>query len=444
MTHSQQTTLEKRVISKVGWRIVPFVFILYIVNYIDRANIGYASLQMNSELALTSQAFGLAAGLFFIGYFLAEVPSNVFLAKFGARKWIARILLTWGALAVVMGFVQNDIQLYIVRFLLGVAEAGFFPGIIVYLGAWFPARHKATMISFFVASIPVSYIISSPLSTWIMSNVSWFDMSGWRWMFVLEGIPAVLLGFVCLFFLIDSPAQAKWLTIEERGWLLGELQADADAVKDSAVKLSVWKTIINPKVLYLSTIYFIYQVGSLGVGYWLPKIISGLSDSLSTIQIGLIGMIPYIVAAVVMVVWSRNSDRTGERQMHCWLPLGASAISMFLAAWMQSPVLVIAAITLALTGLYAFKSPFWVVPNRFLDAATAGTAVAVINSIGNLGGFVGPYAQGVIVDGAGSARAGLYFFGILLVIATAMMVFMKLPKVQRQPSKNQESAGADA
>jgi len=418
---------EKRTVRKITLRIIPFVFLLYIVNYIDRANIGYASLHMNAELGLTSQAFGFAAGLFFIGYFLFEVPSNVMLAKFGARVWIARILLTWGVLAVLLGFVHNDIQLFIVRFLLGVAEAGFFPGIIVYLSYWFRTKEIATSTALFVASIPVSYIIASPLSTWIMESISWFDISGWRWMFILEGLPAVLLGIACFFVMTESPAKAKWLTAEERTWIVGELEAERAASAEHTQHLSLLKTLANKKVLYLGAIYFVYQVGSLGVGYWLPQIIKSLSSSLSTIQIGLLGMIPYFFATIAMIWWGRHSDRKAERKLHCYLPMGIAALAMFGAAIFQSPFLVIASITVALAGLYAFKSPFWAVPGQFLSAAAAGTAVAAINSIGNLGGFVGPFAQGMIVDLTGDPRAGLYFFGFLLVLSTVMMAAIKLP-----------------
>lgn len=439
-----QKLFEKKTVRKITMRIIPFIFVLYIVNYIDRANIGYASLQMNAELGLTSQAFGLAAGLFFIGYFLFEVPSNVALAKFGARRWIARILVTWGILAVSMGFVQNDIQLYIIRFLLGVAEAGFFPGIIIYLSFWFRGKELATTIALFVASIPVSYIIASPLSTWIMHTISWADMSGWRWMFILEGLPAVILGVVCYFVLTERPKDAKWLTAKERDWITAELENEQAAKKGTVVHLSIWKTLANPKVLYLGAIYFVYQVGSLGVGYWLPQIIKSLSGTLDTTQIGLIGMIPYIVATVAMIWWSRRSDRKNERKAHSYIPMGVAAIAMFLAAILESPFLVIASISIALAGLYAFKSPFWAVPSQFLSVATAGTAIAAINSIGNLGGFVGPFAQGMIVDATGSQTAGLYFFAGLLVVSTAMMVAVRLRKPQASATDQANNVRAKA
>lgn len=426
-----RTPFEAHVVRKVTWRIIPFVFILYIVNYVDRANIGYAALHMGADLGLTSQVFGLAAGLFFIGYFLFEVPSNAALAKFGARPWIARILLTWGVIATLMGFVHEGWQLIAARFLLGVAEAGFFPGIVIYLTRWFREKDLATTMSLFTASIPVSYIIASPLSTWIMENVGWFGLSGWRWMFILEGVPAVLLGVLTLFVMTERPRDARWLADDEREWLVSQLDAEASAKADRVQHLSLWKTLGNPKVLYLGAIYFVYQVGSLGTGYWLPQIIKQLGRSLTTIQIGLIGMIPYAVATVAMILWARHSDAVRERKLHCWLPLGVSALAMFGAALTQSPVLAIGAICIALAGLYAFKSPFWAVPGLFLSSASATTAVAAINSIGNLGGFVGPYAQGLIVERTGSTTAGLIFFGVLLVIATAMMAGMKLREARR-------------
>jgi MFS transporter, ACS family, tartrate transporter len=427
--HAGDRKFETATVRKISRRIIPFVFVLYIVNYIDRANIGYAALAMNEDLGLTSQMFGLAAGLFFIGYFLFEVPSNIALAKFGARRWIARILLTWGALAVLLGFVHEGWQLYVLRFLLGVAEAGFFPGVIVYLARWFRSKELATTIALFTASIPVSYIIAAPVSTTIIQHVDWFGFAGWRWMFILEGVPAVLLGVVCYVALTERPHDARWLSDTEREWIIGELEAE-QAGKSGAQHLGILQTLRHPRVLYLGAIYFVYQVGSLGVGYWLPQIIKGFSSSLSPVQIGLIGMIPYAVATVGMVAWSRNSDRTGERKAHSWIPLGVAGATMLWSGLIESPVLSIIAISLALAGLYSFKAPFWAVPGQFLSVATAGTAIASINSIGNLGGFVGPYALGLFKDSTGGTSAGLVFMAILLFVATGMMIGVRLHRGQ--------------
>ncbi|NIF30466.1 MFS transporter [Pantoea sp. Tr-811] len=423
--NNNKTVDEQATVRKVTLRIIPFMFLLYIVSYLDRANIGYAALEMNKELALTSEAFGFVSGIFFIGYFLFEVPSNVMLNKYGARVWIARILVTWGAIAAATAFAQTANQLYVLRFFLGVAEAGFFPGVIVYLTYWFRAKELATTVALFTAAIPVSYIIGAPLSTWIMDNIHWLDWSGWRWMLFLEGAPAIVLGVVCFFFLTDKPEQATWLTSAEKQWLLAELERDRQSRKH-VKRLGVLKTMINPKVLYLAFIYFVYQCGSLGVGYWMPQIIKGFSSSLTHTQIGLIAMLPYMVATVLMVLWSRSSDRRNERKLHSAIPLAVAALGLVGAAVLPGPVASMAMICVALTGLYSFKSPFWALPTLFLDRATAAVSIAVINSIGNLGGFAGPSLIGVIKGQSGSAAAGLMFLSALLLVAFLMTALMRV------------------
>ena len=423
--NNNKTVDEQAIVRKVTLRIIPFMFLLYIVSYLDRANIGYAALEMNKELALTSEAFGFISGIFFIGYFLFEVPSNVMLNKYGARVWIARILVTWGAIAAATAFAQTANQLYVLRFFLGVAEAGFFPGVIVYLTYWFRAKELATTVALFTAAIPVSYIIGAPLSTWIMDNIKWFDWSGWRWMLFLEGVPAVFLGIACFLFLTDKPEQAKWLTRQEKDWLLAELERDRQSRKN-VKRLGVLQTMVNKKVLYLAFIYFVYQCGSLGVGYWMPQIIKGFSSDLSHTQIGLIAMVPYIVATAAMIIWSRSSDRRNERKMHSAIPLAVAALGLIGAGMLPSAVASMAMICVALSGLYSFKSPFWALPTLFLDRATAAVSIAVINSIGNLGGFVGPSMIGVVKGNSQSAATGLLFLSALLVIAFLMTALMRV------------------
>lgn len=423
--NNNKTVDEQAVVRKVTLRIIPFMFLLYIVSYLDRANIGYAALEMNKELALTSEAFGFISGIFFIGYFLFEVPSNVMLNKYGARIWIARILVTWGLIAAATAFAQTANQLYVLRFFLGVAEAGFFPGVIVYLTYWFRSKELATTVALFTAAIPVSYIIGAPLSTWIMDNIKWLDWSGWRWMLFLEGVPAVFLGIACFLFLTDKPEQAKWLTQQEKDWLLAELERDRQSRKN-VKRLGVFKTMVNKKVLYLAFIYFVYQCGSLGVGYWMPQIIKGFSSDLTHTQIGLIAMLPYIVATVAMVIWSRSSDRRNERKMHSAIPLAVAALGLVGAGMLSSPVASMAMICVALSGLYSFKSPFWALPTLFLDRATAAVSIAVINSIGNLGGFVGPSMIGVVKGNSQSAATGLLFLSALLLIAFLMTALMRV------------------
>lgn len=423
--NNNKTVDEQAVVRKVTLRIIPFMFLLYIVSYLDRANIGYAALEMNKELALTSEAFGFISGIFFIGYFLFEVPSNVMLNKYGARIWIARILVTWGLIAAATAFAQTANQLYVLRFFLGVAEAGFFPGVIVYLTYWFRSKELATTVALFTAAIPVSYIIGAPLSTWIMDNIKWLDWSGWRWMLFLEGVPAVFLGIACFLFLTDKPEQAKWLTQQEKDWLLAELERDRQSRKN-VKRLGVFKTMVNKKVLYLAFVYFVYQCGSLGVGYWMPQIIKGFSSDLTHTQIGLIAMLPYIVATVAMVIWSRSSDRRNERKMHSAIPLAVAALGLVGAGMLSSPVASMAMICVALSGLYSFKSPFWALPTLFLDRATAAVSIAVINSIGNLGGFVGPSLIGVVKGNSQSAATGLLFLSALLLIAFLMTALMRV------------------
>lgn len=427
---TNQTINESALVRKITSKIIPFVFLLYIISYLDRANIGYAALQMNKELALSSEAFGLISGIFFIGYFLFEVPSNVMLNKFGARRWIARILLTWGIVSVGSGFVQNATQLYVLRFLLGVAEAGFFPGIIVYLTYWFRQKELATTVAMFTAAIPVSYIIGAPLSTWIMDNVQWLGWSGWRWMLVMEGVPAVIGGLACYFYLIDRPQDAKWLTQEEKNWIVDELEKDRQA-RPEARHLNTLKTMTNPKVLYLSFIYFVYQCGSLGVGYWMPQIIKGYSSSLTPTQIGLIAMIPYLFATFIMVAWSRSSDRREERRMHSALPLAVAALAMGSTAWVSDPYLSTLLISLSLAGLYAFKSPFWALPTLFLSRETAAVSIAVINALGNLGGFVGPSLIGYVKGAGNSATMGLLVLSALLVVSFMMTILIRIKEARR-------------
>jgi ACS family tartrate transporter-like MFS transporter len=294
-------------------------------------------------------------------------------------------------------------------------------------------------VALFTAAIPVSYIIGAPLSTLIMDNIHWFGWSGWRWMLFLEGIPAVIFGVVCFLRLTDKPAQAKWLTSDEKEWLMSELERDRQS-KKNVKHLSVMQAIGNGKVLYLSFIYFVYQCGSLGVGYWMPQIIKGFSDKLSHTQIGFIAMVPYIVATVAMVAWSRSSDHRNERRLHSAIPLAVAAAALTAAGLVGNPFAAMALISTALAGLYAFKSPFWALPTLFLSRSTAAISTAVINSIGNLGGFVGPYAIGLIKGSGRSATAGLIFLSALLAIAFLMTLFMRLSNAKQQEADHSTSS----
>ena len=428
-------TMESALVRKVTWRIIPFVFLLYVISYLDRANIGYAALQMNADLAITSEVFGAISGVFFIGYFLFEVPSNMMLNKFGARVWIARILVTWGILAAATSFVQNAHQLYVLRFLLGAAEAGFFPGIIVYLTHWFRRKELATTVALFTAAIPASYILGAPMSTWIMDNVNWANIAGWRWMLFLEGVPAVIFGVVCYMRLADKPDDAKWLTADEKSWLKGELAREQTEKAGHVQHLSVWGAMKNGRVLYLSFIYFVYQCGSLGVGYWMPQILKSLSKDASHFQVGLYATLPYIVASITMVMWSRRSDRLNERQLHSSLPLLVAAGAMYGAGQATSFGSALGCICVALAGLYSFKSPFWALPTLFLDRSTAAISIAVINSIGNLGGFVGPYLIGWFKGAKGGGLVALSVLSAMLLLSFLMTHFMRLAQAETQSAE---------
>src|SRR6266702_3776964 len=366
-------TLERAVIAKTYWRVIPLCFVLYIFSYINRANIAYAALHMNQELGLSSEAFGLASGLFFIGYFLVEVPSNLALLRFGPRIWITRILVSWGIVSAATAFVQTPMQFYVLRFLLGAAEAGFFPGILIYLSMWFRVRARATTISLFTAAIPVSYLIAAPVSTFLMTHVSGLGYSGWRWMLFLESLPALLGGVVTWFVLTDRPEQAKWLSPAERSWLAAELERDEGTGRR---QLGTLAAVSDPKVLYLVVIYFIYQCGSLGIGYWFPLLIGGLA-----------------LAGLLLT---------------------------------DSIVLSLLLITVSLTGMYAFKAPFWALPGLFLSRSTVAVSIAAINCTGNLGGFAGPYLIGTIKGHGGSAIAGLVALAALTLLAAVMTFLIRV------------------
>ncbi|MEK5299023.1 MFS transporter [Bacillus sp. FSL R5-0659] len=438
---NSQLNFEKKTIRKVTRRIIPLLFLLYIISYLDRANVGYAALEMNEALGLTSKMFGLVTGIFFIGYFLFEVPSNILMQKFGARVWITRILFTWGIISMATGFAQNATQLYIIRFLLGIAEAGLFPGIILYLTYWFRAKERASTIAMFMTAIAVSYIIGAPVSTLIIDHIHWMNVPGWRWMFIIEGAPAVILGFVTYFYLTDRPEQAKWLTAEEKNWLISELRKDEELREKKGQQTTSHKTALtDPKLWYLALIYFVYTAGTLGVGYWMPQIIKGLSSYLSNTQIGFIATIPYIIASIVMNYWSRRSDRTGERRMHTALPLLVAGLTLLSVGMVSNPFIAMVFITISLAAMYCFKGPFWSLPTMILSPATVAVGIAVINSIGSLGGFVGPYAVGWLKDATGKMQAGLIFLSIILIIAFILVLAMKFEQ-KRTAFKSQKEIG---
>jgi ACS family tartrate transporter-like MFS transporter len=337
------------------------------------------------------------------------------------------LLLAWGTVNVLTGFVTATWQLHTLRFLLGMTEAGFFPGLIIYVTYWFRAKGQATTIALLVAAIPISSVVGAPISTFIMQHMDHLaGMRGWRWMMVVEGVPAVLGGFAALLYLTDRPSKAKWLKPEERDWLEGEIAAER-AGQTQVKSLNTLKAITDPGVLYLSIVFFIYQCGSFGVTYWMPQLIKSLGKSLTTQEIGLVAMIPFAAAAVAMVFWSKRSDRTGERKIHAAAPIVVSAVALGAAALTRDAIVGVGLITVSMAGLYAFRGPFWSMPSLFLTRSSAAISIAAINSVGNLGGFIGPYALGVINDRTHNPMTGLMLLSVLLLISAAMIWFAKLP-----------------
>lgn len=427
------TELEIRVLRKITLRIIPFIMLLYFIAFLDRVNIGFAALTMNQELGFSPTVFGIGAGIFFLGYFLFEVPSNLILNKVGARIWIARVMITWGLVSGAMAFVQGTTSFYILRFLLGVAEAGFFPGIILYLSFWFPMKRRAQVTAIFMAAAPLSTALGSPISGALLELHGFLGWSGWKWMFVLEAIPAVILGCVVLFWLTDRPAKAKWLTDEERNWLMQTLAAE-QSTKAGSAHVSVWKGLADKRVIALSLVYFGTSAGLYTLGIWSPQIIKAFG--MSSLQVGLLNAIPAIIAVVAMVLWARHSDKKVERTWHIIGACMLAAVGLIYAGMVTTVVTAIIALTLVNVGISASKPPLWSMPTMFLSGSAAAAGIATINSIGNLGGFVGPVMIGVIKEHTGSFTGGLLFVAALLCLSS-ILVWLLSKSAERQNSAYQ-------
>ena len=406
-------------VRRAGKRLVPLLMLMYFVNYLDRVNIGFAGPNgMNEELGLSATLFGIAAGVFFIGYLLLEVPSNLMLHRFGARRWIARILVTWGIVATAMAFAPNATVLIALRFLLGVAEAGFFPGIILYLTYWFPASHRARMTALFMTAIPISTALGSVVSTLIIQN--WhglFGLSGWRVMFLVEGIPSILLAFVVWFALTDRPSEATWMPRAEQKALESRLAAEAAEVAEAGPS-SVWGALKSPRVLALSWVYFGIVYGLYALGFFLPTIVKGFSaqygTTFSTVQQGLITAIPYAFGLVAMVVWT---NRAGSPTVRVAVPALIGGLAIPAALYLSNPWLAILAVTICACGVLAALPCFWALPTAYLTGAAAAAGIGLINSLGNLSGFVAPYVTGVLSDATGNNKLGLWVVGVCIVSA---------------------------
>jgi MFS transporter, ACS family, tartrate transporter len=413
--------IETETMRRVSRRLIPLLMICYFAAYLDRVNVGFAALTMNKALGLSAAIFGIGSGIFFLGYFLFEIPSNLVLSKVGARRWIARILITWGVISGATAFVTGAWSFLGVRFLLGLAEAGFYPGIILYLTWWFPVSYRSRIIGIFMTAIPISIVTGSLVSSQILRLGDWGGLAGWQWLFVLEAIPAVILGIVVMVYLTDTPEQAKWLEPAQRDWLSRRL-ANERAEKEALRNYSLAQTMRHPRVWLLTLVYFGQNVSGYGLVIFLPQIVSrfGVGVGLN----GLISALPYVAAAVAMVWWGMHADRTGEHRFHtaaaCFVNFAGLAVCIFL----QNPILLMAAIIFSQMGQSAIAPTFWALPTAMLSGTAAAGGIALINAVGNLGGFLGPYMMGAIKDATGSFAIGLISIAMGTLVATIVLLAM--------------------
>jgi MFS transporter, ACS family, tartrate transporter len=413
--------IESETMRRVTRRLIPLLMICYFAAYLDRVNVGFASLTMNKALGLSAEIFGIGSGIFFLGYFLFEVPSNLILEKVGARRWIARILITWGIISGATAFVTGTWTFLGIRFLLGFAEAGFYPGIILYLTWWFPSSYRSRIIGIFMTAIPISIVTGSLISSQILRLGDWGGLAGWQWLFILEALPAVLLGFVVMIYLTDSPQQAKWLEPAQRDWLVRRLTDERDA-KEARRNYSLAETMRHPRVWLLTLVYFGQNVSGYGLVIFLPQIVSrfGVGVGLN----GLISALPFAAGAVAMVWWGIHADRTGEHRLHtaaaCFLNFAGLAACVLL----QNPVLMMVAIILSQMGQAAIAPTFWALPTAMLSGTAAAGGIAMINAVGNLGGFLGPYMMGSIKDATGSFTIGLLSIAMGTLVATVVLLVL--------------------
>ena len=416
---------------RITRRLIPFLFVLYVFNYVDRVNISFAALQMTGDLGFSNAVFGLGAGIFFIGYFLFQIPLTLLTEYWSARNFIGLSLILWGAIAVLGGLVHTATEFYWVRFFLGIAEAGFFPGVIVYLTHWYRQQDRGKAVAMFMTAIPASNMLGAAVAAGLM-RLTWLGMPGWRWLLILEGFPAVLAGIFTFFYLTDRPSEARWLKEDERDWITAELERDQQRKKGQR-KLSPLAALRDPHVIVLALIYFCYITNSVGLGSWLPKIVQRISG-LSQTQVILISGIPWLCAIPVMLFTASHSDRTGERRWHAAIPLFVVGLALSLSiAASNHLVLAIAAFSIATMALYSFPSPFWVLPTIFLSGPSAAASIALINSAGNLGGFAGPYAIGYLADKTGSYTGGLLYLVASGLVGSALVLSLRTSHAEAGP-----------
>lgn len=426
---TSEKTLETRTLRKVIIRAVPFLMALYFVNYLDRTNLGIAKADISEHLQLTASMFGLASGIFFIGYVLVEVPSNLALERFGARRWLARIAVSWGIVAVAIGFAPNAPTLLALRFLLGVAEAGLFPGVIFYLTCWFPAAYRARIVAMFMMASPIAAAIGTPVAAWmIQAGEGVLGLAGWQFMMIGVGLPAIILGIICWFYLTDRPADARWLQPDERQWLIEVLAAEERDVA-SSFDFPLRRALTSPRIWLLSLVYFGVAYGLYALAFFLPSIIADFKKMfdmhLSIVQVGLITAVPYTLAAVAMYLWSRHADRKGEHVWHVAIPMGLGGLAIPVALYLHTPLLVMIPVCIAAMGVFSAIPSFWALPAQFLTGAAAAGGIGLINSIGNLGGFAAPYATGALNQFTGSDKAGMWAVGVFMIISAVVVVVLR-------------------
>ncbi|AOJ67270.1 MFS transporter [Burkholderia ubonensis] len=400
---------------KVFWRIVPFLMLCYVVAYLDRVNVGFAKLQMSQDLAFSETVFGLGAGIFFIGYFLFELPSNLLMHRIGARVWIARIMITWGILSALFAFVKTPTQFYVLRFLLGLAEAGFYPGVILYLTYWFPSHRRAKIIAVFMSAIPVSGIFGNPLSGWIMERFrGGSGFHGWQWMFMIEAVPALLIGIATVLYLDNNIRSAKWLSDREKQLLEDEIPAQPQEQQQHGKSLTA--VFADPRMWWMSLIYFAFVTGQYGLTFWMPTLVksTGITD---TLQIGLLSAIPFLFAIVAMNLFGHSADKRRERRWHLIVPalMGAAGFAVA-ASYSHNTAVSIVFLSIAAGGVLTCAPLFWSLPTAFLAGSAAAAGIAIINSVGNLAGFASPYVIGYLKDATHSTSAGMYVLASMLVI----------------------------
>jgi MFS transporter, ACS family, tartrate transporter len=414
------SAIERRTIAKVSWRLLPLVALAYCIAYIDRSNISVAALTMNKDLGFSAYLYGWGAGIFFFGYFLFEIPSNLILEKIGARIWIARIMITWGIISGLTALITGPTSFLIVRFFLGAAEAGFFPGMILYLTYWFPAEYRGRVISTLFVAQPVANAVASIASAAILGMDGMLGFKGWQWIFMIEALPAVLLGLVILRIMTDRPAHADWLAEDERNWLQTRLDSESRQV-ESAGHLSWTKALADPRVVALSVIYFMSVTANYGIVFFMPQIVKGMG--LSDMTTGVVSSLPYIVGTIGLLAWGWSSDRNKERRWHLIVASTLGALGLAFAGWSGTSYWALLGMAAATVGIYGSRAAFWPMPSLFLTGTAAAGAIAMINAIGNLGGYVGPFVVGWVKDSTQSFGAGLYFLAACSLMAAVITFF---------------------